>query len=223
MPKRIFILSIFLFSITALRADLVLEQQMSYSNQTATAIMKIHGNKMRMDQKDNGMSVIVDLKTRDSLTLLTNNTYMDKLGSEVRWEMQEEKKYSHGTNEMDRPAAPAVDTGRSEVVNGTATKIFTWSGANGRTEMLWVATNFPNYDAIRTELFKLDAFNDSGPHRNAQPALSPLPGMVVKSESALKGQTVTITLVSVKLEPVDPSIFERPANYTRWTAPGKKP
>ena len=223
--RRATILCALLFFPAALRADLILEQQSGDMNQTNVATLKLHGDKMRMDQPDKAMSVIVDLKTRDSFTLLTTNkTYLLKFGSEVRWEMEEEMKHTHGTNEMDAPPARPVDTGKSELVDGRAAEMYTWSGAHGLTETLWVATNFPNYDAIRGELFKLDRFNDSGPHRNAQPELSRLPGMVLKSESVLKGRKLTTTLVSVKVEPVDPALFELPKDYSPWKrAEDKKP
>jgi hypothetical protein len=107
-------------------------------------------------------------------------------------------------------------------VNGQNTEIYTWSGAQGVTATLWVARRFPNYDAIRMELAKLDRFNDSGPHRNAQPELSRLPGMVVKSETTARGRTVTNTLVSAKLEPVDASLFELPSGYSQWKPPANK-
>jgi hypothetical protein len=207
-----------------LRADLVLEQQSSDTNRTRTAILKLHGDKMRLDQPDDGLSIIVNLKTRDSYTLLnTNKTYLFKFGSEIRWEMSEERKYTGGTNDMDRPAAPAVATGRSETVNGHDTEIYSWSGAHGLTETLWVAKKFPDYDAIKTELAKVDKFNDTGPHRNAQPELSRLPGMVIKTVIAAKGRTATNTLVSVKLEPLDAALFELPSGYSQWKRAGKKP
>ena len=217
------ILFALLSSTAALRADLILEQQSSDTNGTHTGILKLHGDKMRLDQPDNGISVIVDLKSRDSITLLTSNkTYLNRFGSEVRWQMDEERKYTHGTNDLDFPPARPVDTGKSETVNGRVTEIFTWSGVHGLKETLWVATNFPNYDAIRAELIKLDRFNDSGPHRNAQPELSLLPGMVMKSESLLKGHTLTTTLVSVKMEPVDASLFVLPKDYSPWERQEKK-
>lgn len=219
MPKFAFVLPVLLFSVLTLRADLVLEQEMSDASHTSTVILKMHGDQMRMDQSDSGISAIINLKTRDSYTLLTNKTFLFKFGSDVRWEMDEKQKYSHGTNEMDAPAAPAVDTGKSEIIDGTPAKIFSWTGAYGRSEKLWVATNLPNYNAIRAELFKLDAFNDSGPHRNAQPALASLPGMVVKSEGEINGHKTTTSLVSVKLEPVDPSLFRVPPDYTEWKRP----
>jgi hypothetical protein len=222
--KYIPILFVLFFYDLALRADLILEQQASDTNRTHTAIMKLRGDKMRLDQPDNDMSVIVDLNTRDSTTLLTTNkTYLKRFGSEIRWEMKEEKKYSGGTNDLDHPPAAAVDTGKSETVNGRDTEIYSWSGARGLTETLWVDKNFPNLDAIKAELAKLDRFNDAGPHRNAQPELSRLPGMVIKNVSAANGRTATNTLVSVKLEPVDAALFELPADYQPWKPANKKP
>ena len=219
------IILVFMVALAA-RADLVMEQRFSDTNVAHYVTLKLRGDKMRMDQQDangNAVSVIVDLNTRDSLTLLaTNKTFLKRFGSEIRWEMAEARKYSGGTNDMDKPPAPAVATGKSETVNGQNAEIYAWSGAQGVTATLWVARRFPNYDSIRMELAKLDRFNDSGPHRNAQPELSRLPGMVVKSETTARGRTVTTSLVSVKLEPVDASLFELPAGYSPWKPPANK-
>lgn len=222
--KSIPVLFVLFCSNLALRADLILEQQASDTNHTGTSVLKLHGDLMRLDQPDNNLSVIVNLNTRDSTTLLTTNkTYLKRFGSEIRWEMKEEKKYSGGTNDLDKFPAPAADTGKSETVNGRDTEIYTWSGAHGLTETLWVDKDFPNFDAIKAELAKLDRFNDAGPHRNAQPELSRLPGMVIKNVGAANGRTATNTLVSVKLEPVDAALFELPADYKPWKPANKKP
>jgi hypothetical protein len=224
MTKRILILPIFLLCQLALRADLVLEQQVTDTNHTQTCILKLHGDKMRMDQPDNGFSVIADLKKHDTTTLLTSNKlYLFKFGSELRWEMEQEKKINHGTNDMDNPPARPVDTGKTEVVHGLTTEIYAWSGAHGMTETLWVATNFPGYDAIRAELSKLDHFNETGLHRNGQPQLSLLPGMVIKSETVAKGRKATTTLVSVRVEPVADSLFQVPPGYSMWKTPERNP
>lgn len=219
---RIFILFA-LLSVSPVRADMVLEQQFSDADRTHIATLKLHDDKMRLDEQDGSLSVIVDLKSRDSYTLInTNKTYLMKFGSEVRWEMKEEQKINHGTNDMDAPPAPPVNTGKVEAINGYNANIYAWGGAHGLMETLWVVTNFPNYAVIRTELAELDRFNDSGPHRNAQPQLSLLPGMVVKTESVYKGHKMTISLKSVKVESVDPSLFELPPGYTQWRPPKTK-
>lgn len=224
MTKFVAILFALLFSTALLRADLVLEQQISDTNSTRTMTMKLHGDMMRMDLPEENFSVIANLKTRDSYTLLTTNkTYLWRFGSEIRWEMSEERKRTHGTNEMDAAPARPVDTGKSEIVNGYNAGVYIWKGAFGLNETLWVARNFPNFAAIRPELYKLDVFNDTGPHRNAQPILSMLPGMVLRSVSRIKGHSDTNTLVSVKVEPVDASLFSIPTNYTAWKRPGARP
>lgn len=224
MIRTCSILSALLFSAAALRADLILEQQ---SADTATnlqlSILKLHGAKLRMDDPGRHLSVIVDLNTRDSLTLLgSDKTYIQRFGSEVRWQLAERKKFTNGTNDLDRAPAPAVDTGKSEPVDGYQAEIYTWAGAGGLTQTLWVAPAFPNYDAIRRELAKLDKFNLSGLHRNAQPQFSQLPGMVVRSETISHGRKSSTTLVSVKVESVDASQFELPADYTPWKRPSEK-
>ncbi len=210
------------FSTAALRADLVLQQQTTETtgaetNAVETVVIKVHGHQMRLDEPKQYFSVIIDLDTRDSITLFTNiKRYLKRSGADIQQELAAEK-LAHGTNDTFAPATPPVDTGRSRTVAGYQTEIYTWTGAQGLTEALWVATNFPNYEIIRPELVKLDRFNAAGPHPNAQPELSRLPGMVVKNLANSRGHERTTTLVSARLEPVDPSVFELPADYSPWT------
>jgi hypothetical protein len=197
-------------------ADLVLEQHLSDANGTENITVKLHDDKMRMDEPKEYFSVIVDLQTHDSITLFTNiKRYLKRSGDEVRRQMEEARKTGQ-PDDMPAPALPPVDTGTSETVAGYPARIFRWLGASGRTETLWVATNFPDYTVIQTELRKLDRFNDSGPHRNAQPQVSQLPGMVVKSVNDLNGHLTTNILVAVRIESVAPGLFEMPTNYTQW-------
>jgi hypothetical protein len=209
--------------LAAARADLVMEQQSGITNITDHMVLKVHGDRMRMDQRDSDgyiFSVIIYLNTRDSITLFPQGkTFLKKSGAQIRQQMEAETTASHGTNAVDRPPARAVDTGKTASVGGYDTEIYTWSSPNGITETLWVATNYPDYKSIRTELARLDRFNASGPHRGVQPELSLLPGMVVKTEKAAGGRNVTITLVSASVEPVDASLFEMPADYTPWKPP----
>jgi hypothetical protein len=216
-------LFILLFSAVALRADLVLQQQTSEpngaeTNDAETVVIKVHGHQMRLDEPKEYFSVIVDLDTHDSITLFTNiKKYLKRSGAEIQQKLAADKLAAHGTNDAFAPAAPPVDTGRARIVAGYQTKIYTWTGAQGLTEALWVATNFPSYEAIRPELAKLDRFNAAGPHPNAQPELSRLPGMVVKNLANFHGHERATTLVSARMDPVDPSVFELPAGYSVWT------
>ena len=221
--KSVSILTAFVVSLIAARADLVVEQLSTTATATEHITLKVHGDKMRMDQRGSDgydFSVIIDLNTRDSLTLFPQGkTFLKRSGEEIRQQMEAETKASPRANGMDQPPARAVDTGKTAKVGGYDTEIYTWSGPNGLTETLWVATNFPDYKSIRTELAKLDRFDASGPHKGAQPKLSLLPGMVVKAEKAVAGHKVTVTLISARAEPVGSSLFELPADYSPWKPP----
>lgn len=207
-------------SLAAARADLVVEQQGGNTNLTYRTTLKIRGDKLRADQENgNGhtFGVIVDLNTRDSITLLPQQKmFMKMSGAEIERQIESEPKTAHGTNDVEAAPARPVATGRVEKAGGYNAEIYQWSGARGRTETLWVAKDFPDYDNIRKDLAKLDRFDASGPHRNAQPELSLLPGMVMKTEKTVNGKTTTVTLVSAKETPVDVSVFELPAGYTEW-------
>jgi hypothetical protein len=221
--KSIFTLAALAAGLVAVRADLVMEQESGITNVTDRVTVKMHGDKMRMDQQDgNGraLSVIVDLNTRDSITLMPKEKmFLKRSGAEGRQIIETGRAAAHGTNDMDNPPAPPVNTGLTAKVGGYDTGIYQWSGAGGLTETLWVATNFPGYSAIQTELGKIDRFNASGAHRNAQPELGLLPGMVVKAEKTVNGRKTIITLVSAKVEPVPASLFELPADYSPWKPP----
>ncbi|MGA2855179.1 MAG: DUF4412 domain-containing protein [Verrucomicrobiota bacterium] len=223
VKKPIFIFAALIAPLVAARADLVMEQQSSSATATDHITLKVHGDKMRMDQRDKDgyvFSVIIDLNTRDSMTLFPQGkSFLKRSGAEIRQQMEAERKTPPGTNEMSDTPARAVDTGTTATVGGYDTEIYTWSGPNGLTETLWVATNFPDYESIRPELAKLDRFDASGPHKDAQPKLSLLPGMVVKAEKASGGRKVTTTLISAKVEPVDAALFELPADYSPWKPP----
>lgn len=218
--KYQFILLALFVSAWSARADLVMKQREENTNDIFHITVKVHDDKMRMDQRDDHghqFSVIVDLKTHDAITLIPKDkSFLKRSGMEIKMAMDDERRETGGTNAMDQPLAPVMDTGKTAKVDGYGTKIYTWSGAEGVTEKLWVATNFPDYDSIRPVLAKIDRFNKSGPHENAQPELAVLPGMVVKSERMANGRTATNTLLSAEVQPVDASLFKLPADYSPW-------
>lgn len=200
---------------------MVMEEITKETNVTYVVTTKIHGDKMRMDQQDNkhvNFSVIVNLATRDAITLMhVNKTYMKRSGEETRRLMEAAKKSAGGTNLMDNPPAPPVATGKSEKVDGYETELYTWAGPGGLNKTLWVAKDYPDFDKLKTDLAKRDHFNRTGPHKAAQPEVSQLPGMVIKTENDLKGRKMIVTLSFAKAGPVDPADFEIPANYVLWS------
>lgn len=206
----------------AARADLVMHEEADFGNPTnlISITIKIHGDKIRQDlygPASGNMSLIKDATTGDSTVLMRDQKLFTKPAKKV-----EDAKSPDAALSLPR------DMGSSDSVGGYDTKIFVWAAdrrlwndTNGMIETLWVATNYPDFDQIKTDLAKLDRANVSFPGKGMSPAVSTLPGMVVKSRLTVKMgeavQTINIALLSAAEEPVDPSVFEIPADYKEWT------
>ena len=165
------------------------------------------------------MSLIKDSGTGDSIVLLHRQNMFTKPVAKAK-----------SVQSPEAALSKPLDTGKSDMVGGYDAEIFAWAAdrelwndTNGMIETLWVARNYPKYENIKADLAKLDRANVSFPGKGMQPEISTLPGMVVKSRLIVKMggivQTINITLVSAKEEPVDPSIFEVPGDYKEWTPP----
>jgi Domain of unknown function (DUF4412) len=209
---------------TGARADLVMHEQADFGNPTnlIAITIKIHGDKIRQDVNGlstGDMSVIKNAKTGDSIVLLHPQKLFTKPAPK--------------TTDIQSPDAALSkprDMGNSAQVNGYQTEIYAWAAnrklwnnTNGMIETLWVAKDFPGFDRMKPDLAELDRANVAFPGKGMQPGVSTLPGMVVKSRLVVKMgeavQTITITLLTAKEEPVDPSAFDVPANYKEWIPP----
>jgi hypothetical protein len=91
------------------------------------------------------------------------------------------------------------------------TELYTWSNDRGITGTVWVARTYPDYARIRADYAMLD--KTAGADTDATPALSTLPGMVVRSQVAGGGQTITMALISAKEELLAASLFGIPRDY----------
>lgn len=226
--KTFFILAVVLLAVTAARADLEIVQQASDTNAPFPAMMRLRGDKLRLDQQQNtngGFVVIIDLSTRDSFTLLPKEKkFLKRSGAQILKDLALDKMlFDGGTNQLYLPPAPAKATAHSESVGGYDAEIFSWAGAGQTTQTLWVAKDFPGYEKIRAELAKLDRFNAAGPHPGAQPELSPLPGMVVQTELPVGERKMKVRLVSAKTAPLAAELFAVPADYSLWEQPKQNP
>jgi hypothetical protein len=222
--KRFLVLTTLAATVVAARADLVMQQDADFGSpgNLITITIKIHGDKIRQDlagAESGDMSLIKDAGTGDSFALMRSQKLFTKLGAK--------------TNDLQNPDAALEkpqDTGKSDRVGGYDAEIYAWaadrklwSNTNALIQSLWVAKDFPDFENIKADLAKLDRANVSFPGKGLQPEISTLPGMVVKSRLIVKlhgvVQIINITLVSAKEEPVDPSIFEVPADYKEWNPP----
>jgi hypothetical protein len=108
-------------------------------------------------------------------------------------------------------------TGKTQKVGDYDTELYTWTNSRGITGMVWVAKNYPDYARIRSDYAVLD--KTAGADTDMTPALSALPGMVVRSQVTGGGQTITLALISAKEGPLDASLFGVPRDYKEVPKP----
>lgn len=123
-----------LFStIIATRADLVMQEQVTFGNQTNIFIvtLKIHGDKIRQDTvggESGNMSMIKDGKTGDSFILMHQQKTFTK------------NMKHKDARDNDAALSQPSDTGKSEKVGGYDAEIYNWSAP----KRFWIGTNGAN-------------------------------------------------------------------------------
>ena len=193
------------------RADLVYVEKVEVAGKVKTSTSKIKGDKVRTDSPQEagpsgGVSTIMDIPSGDVITLNHDAKTFTK---------QSEKKMA-----ARKEAAPAelpqlTDTGKKEKVAGYNAEIYT-AEIPGVKFTVWVTKDFPDGAAVSEQMKKLLVRESEWNH---SPDLSKVEGVVVKSEITLKlgppsGSTLTRTLISAQIRPVDDVDFQIPKDYT---------
>jgi peroxiredoxin len=220
--KRIPALLLAGFTVLSARADLIIQQKVESAMQNGTMTMQIKGDKVRVDMPAGpmgAMSTIMDLKAGDSVVLMHQQKIALQISAaQLKQTMAAMKKLLDKDNAVNGSPKPQA-TGKVEKIGDYQTEIYTWANTNGLSETLWVAKDFPNYRQINAQLQKLNESSAASMVKGLGPELGTLPGMVVKSQAEVLGQKVVTTLVSAKVESIDPSAFAVPADYREMTQP----
>lgn len=219
--KRLLPLLALCGTLVTAQADLILEQQIQSAMQNGKLVTKIKGEKVRMDMPSGPigeMSMIIDTTSGDVTNLIHAQKIAMKMpGAQTRQAMEAIRKMNPAA--ADAAAPKLVATGKTEAVGAYTAEIYTWEG-NGVKQTLWVAKDYPNFNRIKPQIDTLSkAASSSMGANNQTPDMTKLPGMVVKSEQEFQGQKVTVTLVSVKEDPVEVSALEKPADYQDQAMP----
>jgi hypothetical protein len=207
---------ILFFGILAARADVVIQQKVVSKTHNGDLTIKIKGNKIRVDV-DNGpsgnTSKIWDLDSDLVITLTHKEKTMKKLSFAEMNDLAEQIKLNQHIKSTDE-VPTFEDSGKSEVVSGFNTEIYTWTNsAYSAGGSVWVANDFPDFAGIKPYIEMLN----NGPvfhfARGMFPDTAKLPGMVIQSKALIEGQEVDTTLISAHEESIDPSVFEAPIDY----------
>ncbi|MFZ0825897.1 MAG: DUF4412 domain-containing protein [Verrucomicrobiia bacterium] len=206
--KRSLICLAIAWAAAAAQADLVMQQQIVTPNYTGVATMKVKSTKVRLDLyagQPQAFSTITDLNTGETITLMHSQKLFVRTAGVP---MNQPASAGHGA--ASKAPVPHA-TGQTQKVGDYDTELYTWSNDRGIIGTAWVARNFPDYARVRADLDVLD--KTAGADNDASPALGMLPGMVVRSQVAGGGQTITMALISAKEGPLDSSVFGLPRGY----------
>ena len=216
--KKISLLTIVLLVTEALRADLVIQQQLTVLGYTNKVSLSFKGNMMREENSGDVTGHIIQImnvSTLDQIMLMPESKNFSKSsGVKIKEFLNKPKEQAGDTNSTDAASLPPKSTGKFEKFGDYETEIFFWSNGKGVTNRLWVAKNYPDFGNIKPYLVKLDEFHKQGLDGNIEPAVAGLPGMVIKKEVAIESQKVVVQLISAKVQPVNTSLFEIPSDYT---------
>jgi hypothetical protein len=204
--KRFIILFAVACTAAGARADLTMQQQIVTPDFNGVITMKVKGDKVRLDVnagQPQALSTILNLNTGETITLVHGQKMFAKTQSPPA-------KQTKPPGTASRAPVPRP-TGQTQKVGEYDTELYTWSKANGVTGTAWVAKSFPDYARIRADLTTLD--QSTGADNGTSPELSKLPGMMVRSQVAGGGETLTMALISAKEGPLDDSVFGVPRGY----------
>ena len=109
-------------------------------------------------------------------------------------------------------------TGKKEKIGAYDCEIFT-ANLGFLNITYWIARDFPNYKSIAAQMEKVQAGSVSAMSKGVMPEMKEFPGMAVKTTMDLNGQKISVTVLSVKEEPLDSSLFAVPNGYKEITGP----
>ncbi len=200
-----------------LRADLTVVQKIEGAGRGLNEItIKMKGDKTRVAMPQAVM--IIDGKSGDTLTLLPEQKQIMRISGERMRAMTEMAKQYSGVSQNAEAKAKLADTGKKEMINGQKTEIYT-SESPKMKGTYWIATNYPDGAAILRQLQSLQPTQWNA-HQGPIPDYRDFPGLPLKMRVELPGEKhFTITLVSIKQDPLAESEFEVPPGYSEMEMP----
>jgi hypothetical protein len=218
MKKFLALCSLVLVSAVCAQGDLVVEQKMESSAMNGNMIMKLKGDRARIDMPSpvGNTTVMIDMKSGQMTTLIHAQKMAMKMDMAQAKAAAEQQQKQSG---LDLTKIAPKATGAKEAVGKWNCDIYEIDMGNGMTSKMWVTKDFPNYKPIMAEMNKMSSAMSSG--MGIDPAKFDLGGMTVKTETMTPIGKIVSTLVSAREELVADSEFAIPADYNEMALPGK--
>ncbi|MEA3207772.1 MAG: hypothetical protein QOE70_829 [Chthoniobacter sp.] len=210
-------LAVLMASAAPLPADLTVVQKVEGGGQSGEQTIRIKDHKARCDVGGT-ISLIVDRQSGESFTLSHAQKGYLTISPERAKAMMEQMQKTRGSEEPPK----LEDTGKREKIGEYQCEIFTADlGAVKVTYAL--AKDYPNYQSLLTQLDVLESGPLSATASGLAPRSKDLPGMPMKIIMEMTGQKISTTLLSASEAPVDPAIFNLPADYKELPSPPSPP
>ena len=214
MLLRLFLLLVVSATFAA-RADVTIVQKIEGGINSGEMTLRIKDDKARADIAPQ-ISMITDLATGEVTTLQHAAKLFIKLSGEQARAVLEKVKDQQKAAGAEPPKL--TPSGRTEKIDQHVCEVFTWSAGEIRSTD-WIAKDHPDAAALLPVLDRFQSAGLAGAARPLQPAMSELPGLLIKREMTIGTQKTTTTLISVSQAALDPSIFTVPADYKAQPAP----
>ncbi len=216
MKKLLKFCALFLLSATLAHADLVIEQKMESSFMNGNMVMKVKGDRARMDVPSpvGQTTVLMDMKAGQMTTLVHAQKMAMKMDMAQAKAAAEAQQKATG---VDFTKMAPKATGEKDKVGEWDCEIYQMDMGNGMSSKMWVAKSYPNYKSIMEQMNKINSAASAG--MGMDPSKFDLGGMTVKTEVTTPLGKVVSTLVSAKEQAVDDSEFQVPAGYNEMKMP----
>lgn len=216
MKKLLQVCSALLFTAAIAAADITIEQKVEAPSMVGHMIMKLKGDRLRMDVPSpaGDSTVMMDTKSGEMITLLHEQKMMMKMN------IKQAKAAAEAATKAGGPDLTKMTpkaTGEKEKVGEWDCEIYSVDMGNGMVTRMWVAKNYPNFKKIMAEMNKLNSAASVGMGLDASKL--DLGGMTVKTEAATPQGKIVSTLVSAKEGAIPDTDFDVPAGYKELEIP----
>jgi hypothetical protein len=222
--KRLSLSFLLLITAIAAHADLTVEQKLEGPMIAGNATMKMKGDLVRMDipaGPAGTATMIIDLAKGEMATVIHQMKMVMRMNSaQLQAAAKAGRAQLKGNDSAatEKPLTPTA-TGKKEKIGDYDCEIYT-ATMEGVTAKAWISTD-KRLAPIRvaTDRMAKSALSELMKKQSPDLAFATVPGAIVKTETAVMGQTMTSTLVSFKEVPVAASEFQVPADYTEQKMP----
>ncbi|PYL64912.1 MAG: hypothetical protein DMF25_05445 [Verrucomicrobia bacterium] len=209
---------LFVFSICLLlpvRADLTIVHQVQGAGQDGEMILKIKGDKARIDAPPK-MTTIIDGKTGEITNLMNDRKKVLRISADkMKAATEMIEKFNAKKENIEK--AKLTPTGKKEMFNGYETEQYVYETPTFKATY-WIASKYPDGAAILKQLQSLNSevWNSK---RMGVPDYRDFPGLPLKMVVSVGGSEVITTLTSIKQDPLNDAEFAIPADFQEVKTP----